>query len=143
MRRLTTAVLLGAILLVAAPTASAGNPTRTERALLVQINKARASHGLRAVRFAQPLQTRSHRYAVRLLRTDRFAHASLPPGTRENLAWATTNVASTRRIVRMWLSSPGHRATLLWRGARHAGVGVARGEFQGYRDVRMAVLRLR
>jgi uncharacterized protein YkwD len=142
-RKLTTAALIVGILLVAAPAASAGKPTRTERALLVQVNKARANHGLGPVRFAQPLQTASHRYAVRLLRTDSFVHASLPSGTRENLAWATTNIASMRRIVQMWLASPGHRANLLWRGARRAGVGVARGEFQGYRDVRMAVLRLR
>jgi uncharacterized protein YkwD len=143
MRTLPTAVLVVMVLFVAVPTAPAGGPTRTERALLAQVNRARADHGLRPVRFAQPLQTRSHRYAVRLLRTDRFVHASLPAGTRENLAWATTNIASMRRIVRMWLDSPGHRANLLWRGARRAGAGVARGEFQGHRDVRMAVLRLR
>jgi uncharacterized protein YkwD len=142
-RTLATAALVVGILLVAAPTASAGRPSRTERALLTQINRARADHGLRPVRFSQPLQTRSHSYAVRLLRSDSFAHAILAPGTRENLAWATTNVGSMRQIVQMWLASPGHRTNLLWRGARRAGVGVARGEFQGYGDVRMAVLRLR
>ena len=129
--------------LAAAAPAQAAPPTRGERALLAAVNGARTSRGLRPVRLVQPLQTRSHDYARWLLRTDAFAHASLQPGTRENLAWATVNIASARRIVRMWLESPGHRANLLWRGARRAGVGIARGHYRGYRDVRMAVLRLR
>jgi uncharacterized protein YkwD len=43
----------------------------------------------------------------------------------------------------MWLDSAGHRRNLLWRGARRAGVGVARGSYHGYSDARVAVLRLR
>ena len=133
---------LSAALTTVAP-ASAAAPTRFERTLLRTINNARAAHGLARVHFAQPLQTRSHRYAVRLLRTDSFVHAAnLPPGTNENLAWGTVNITSAREIVRMWLRSPGHRANLLWGPARRAGVGVARGEFLGYSDVRMAVARL-
>jgi uncharacterized protein YkwD len=136
------ALSVSAVLATAAP-ASAAAPTRFERALLTAINNARSSHGLARVRFAQPLQTRSHRYAVRLIRTDRFSHATnLPVGTNENLAWGTISLMSPRQIVRMWLASPGHRANLLWRGARRAGVGVARGEFRGYPDVRLAVARL-
>jgi uncharacterized protein YkwD len=127
----------------AAPAASAA-PTRAERALLTAVNEARTAHGRVALVFAQPLQRRSHRYAQWLLRTDSFHHATnLAPGTRENLAWATANIASARRVVRMWLGSPGHRRNLLWRAARRAGVGVARGPYLGYPDVRMAVLRVR
>jgi uncharacterized protein YkwD len=135
--------LLASIALVTVSPASAGPPTRFERALLAAINQARAAHGVQGVRFAQPLQTRSHRYAVRLIRTDRFAHAgNLPAYTNENLAWGTARIMGPRRIVRMWLLSPGHRANLLWRGARRAGIGVARGEFRGFSDVRVAVARL-
>jgi uncharacterized protein YkwD len=136
-------VALALALALAAPAASAA-PTRAERALLTAVNEARAAHGRVGLVFAQPLQRRSHGYAQWLLRNDRFQHATnLAPGTRENLAWATTNIASARRIVRMWLESPGHRRNLLWRGARRAGVGVARGAYLGYPDVRMAVLRVR
>jgi uncharacterized protein YkwD len=135
--------LVATIALAAVSPASAGRPTRFERALLAAINQARAAHGLHRVRFAQPLQTRSHRYAVRLIKTDQFAHAgNLPPYTNENLAWGTTGIMGPRQIVRMWLRSSGHRANLLWRTARRAGVGVARGEFRGYSDVRVAVARL-
>jgi len=142
-QRLGLAALAALLLLVAAPTASAAPPTRGERALLAAVNEARRAHGVRPVRLAWPLQDRSHRYAVRLLRTNAFRHASFAPGVRENLVWATANVAGPRRLVRMWLHSPGHRANLLWRGARRAGVGVARGAYRGHRDVRLAVLRLR
>src|SRR5918997_6896018 len=109
--------------LAAAPAAPAAPPTTAERALLRAVNEARAARGLRALRLSWPLQDRSHAYARWLLRTDSFVHASsLPPSTRENLAWGTSNVTSARRIVRMWLDSPGHRAALLWRAARRAGV---------------------
>lgn len=141
LRRLVVAVAVLA-LCAAAPVAGAA-PTRGERALLAAVNEARAAHGLRPVRLAWPLQDRAHRYAAYLLRTDRFAHAPLPRGVRENLAWGTPNASAARQIVRMWLESPGHRANLLWRGARRAGVGLARGEFRGYVGVRIAVLRLR
>jgi uncharacterized protein YkwD len=142
LRGVVLALVASVSLLMVSP-ASAGSPTRFERALLSAINQARAAQGLHRVRFAQPLQTRSHRYAVRLIRTDQFRHAgNLPAYTNENLAWGTTGIMGPRRIVRMWLLSPGHRANLLWRGARRAGVGVARGEFRGYSDVRVAVARL-
>lgn len=141
--RLTLLALSVTGVLASAAPASAGAPTRFERALLRAINSTRAAHGLNRVRFAQPLQTRSHRYAVRLIRTDSFSHATnLPAGTNENLAWGTANIARPGQIVRMWMNSPGHRANLLWAGARRAGVGVARGRFRGYSDVRMAVARL-
>jgi uncharacterized protein YkwD len=130
--------------LAGAPAASAAPPTAAERALLRAVNDARTARGLRPLRFAWPLQDRSHAYARWLLRTNSFLHSpSLSPNTRENLAWATSNIASARRIVRMWLGSPGHRAALLWRTARRAGVGLARGSYRGYPDVRVAVLRLR
>ena len=131
------------VLGIAAP-ASTAAPTRAEWALLRAVNEARVAHGRATLVVAEPLQRGSHRYALRLLRTDSFVHATnLAPGTRENLAWATANVASARRIVRMWLRSPGHRRNLLWRGARGAGVGVALGSYLGYADARVAVLRLR
>jgi uncharacterized protein YkwD len=114
-----------------------------ERAVLQLVNQVRVSRGLPRVSFAWPLQTRSRNYAGRLLRSGRFEHSHLPPNSRENLAWATTNIASARQIVRMWMRSPGHRATLLWGPARRAGVGIVRGRYRGYPDVRVAVLRFR
>ena len=143
-RTLAAAFIAAAAAVTAAPPSATAGPTQAERALLRAVNEVRAARGLPRVQLAQPLQRRTHRFAVWLLRTNRFAHAGdLRPGTCENLAWATSNIASARGIVRMWLASPGHRANLLWRAARKAGVGVARGQYQGYPDVRLAVLRLR
>jgi uncharacterized protein YkwD len=137
------AAVLAVAVTVAAPDASAARPTATERAILRAVNHQRAVHGLRAVRFAGPLQTATHHYAVRLLRTNRFVHGALPPNTRENLAWATANSGGARTIVGLWMSSPGHRRTLLWPAARRAGVGAVRGPYLGYRDALLAVLRFR
>ena len=139
---LVGATLASLALVAGAPVADAAQTT-AERVLLRAVNEARAVRGLVRVQLSPTLQRRTHRYAVWLLRTNNFVHADLQPGTCENLAWATTNIGTARRIVRMWLDSPGHRTNLLWRGARRAGVGVARGRFKGYPDVRMAVLRLR
>ena len=140
--RLALAAAALTAILLPAP-ASAARPTAFERGVLRAVNEARTARGLVRVRFAWPLQDRSKAYARELLRTGRFEHASLPPKTRENLAWATANIATPRRIVRIWLESSGHRATLLWRSARRAGIGVVRGPYRGYPDVRLAVLRFR
>jgi uncharacterized protein YkwD len=136
----TVAVLVAATVAASAPAAT---PTRSERAVLAVVNETRAARDLPRVRFGWPLQRRTHAYARYLLRTGTFGHADLAPGTRENLAWGPAAALTARRVVRLWLRSPGHRATLLWRGARRAGVGVARGPYRGEPDARVVVLRLR
>jgi uncharacterized protein YkwD len=45
----------------------------------------------------------------------------------ENLAWGTGSRASAPAIVDAWMQSPPHRANLLRRDLRLAGVGVAPG----------------
>ena len=145
MRRelLATAALLSLVASLAAPAASAVRPTRVERGILHTVNEVRGARGLPAVRFASPLQRRTHRYAVSLLRTNSFDHAVLTPGTRENLAWATSSTVGKRAIVRTWLTSPAHCRTLVWRSARRAGVGAARGPYRGYPNALVVVLRFR
>ena len=140
--RVLVAVVACALVLAAAPAAhAAGTPTRSELALLRAINEARSARGLVPVRLRWPLQPRSHAYAQTLMARDRFVHASLPRGVRENLALGTVGRMGPRSVVRMWLSSPAHRATLLWPGARSVGVGIARGKFGGYSKMRVAVSR--
>jgi uncharacterized protein YkwD len=53
------------------------------------------------------------------------------PTVGENLGWSVADGVSTRRIFRLWLASPTHRAVLLRRGFRLVGVGVTRGPFKG------------
>ena len=50
----------------------------------------------------------------------------------ETIAWGVGADGSARAIVRMWLASPPHRSTLLRRGFRYVGVGVATGSFSGF-----------
>jgi uncharacterized protein YkwD len=45
----------------------------------------------------------------------------------ENLAWGTGSRATAGAIVDAWMASPPHRANLLRRDLRLAGLGVARG----------------
>ncbi|MBD0317807.1 MAG: CAP domain-containing protein [Thermoleophilia bacterium] len=145
MRRglVATAAILSLLASLAPPAASATRATGIERGILHTVNEARAARSLPPVRFASPLQRSAHRYAARLLRTDAFDHAAIGPGTRENLAWATTGAVRPRRIVRMWLTSPAHCRTLVWRAARRAGVGAVRGPYRGYSDAIVVVLRVR
>jgi uncharacterized protein YkwD len=44
----------------------------------------------------------------------------------ENLAWGGSGLATPRRIVRMWMNSPGHRANVLRPRFREVGIGIVR-----------------
>ena len=135
---LATAVLLAAT----APAEAHRRPlTKTERALLRAINTTRASHGVGRVKVSVKLQRGAHHYAVALIRNDRFAHASLPAGVSENLALVPASSFPARRVVRLWLTSPSHRAALLSPSARRVGLGSATGSFQGFGGMRIAVAR--
>jgi uncharacterized protein YkwD len=135
--------LLACVAALASAQPAAAAPTTAERTLLRAVNDARAARGLVRLRFGSTLQRAAHRWAVYLLRNDAFYHGSLSAGTSENLAWLTCRRGWARTIVRMWLQSPGHRANLLDRSARRAGIGVARGSYTRYSCVRMAVARFR
>jgi uncharacterized protein YkwD len=49
----------------------------------------------------------------------------------ETIAWGAGADASAARLVAMWLASPPHRATILRRGFRQVGVGIAIGTMDG------------
>lgn len=56
----------------------------------------------------------------------------------ETIAWGVGTDGTADAIVRMWLESPPHRATLLRRSFRYVGVGVASGLFGGFSGARIA-----
>ncbi len=86
--------------------AAATGPSAGEYAIHRAMNAVRtANHGL----FVQRLR----RFGVRA----RYLG--------ENLAYGTGPGFSAAVVVRMWLASPPHRATLLDRGFRRVGVGLA------------------
>ena len=115
--------------------------TPDERALVQEINEARRSHGLHAVRQAAWIKRGARTYARFLLKRNLLVHASVA-GMAENLAWGTGSYRSPRAIVRRWLASPRHRAVLLWPPARRIGIGLVDGSFQGHPSARVFVVRL-
>jgi uncharacterized protein YkwD len=140
--RVTVSLLFCILALVLAGSAQAA-PTTIEKRLAARINDARDSHGLRRLRIAPRLAEGSHWWARHLIRRDKFHHSRLPAGTGEVLAWGTCSWFTTRRAVRLWLRSPGHRALVLRRGFRVVGTGWARGPWRAYDCVEMAVARFR
>jgi uncharacterized protein YkwD len=114
----------------------------SERALLAEVNRVRATHGLGALRSDGRLIRAARAHTQTMLRRNRFAHGDTLARLRrfgvrsgrvgENLAWGAGSYASAQAIVRMWLDSPRHRANLLRGGFRKIGLGTGFGSFAGH-----------
>jgi uncharacterized protein YkwD len=144
------AVLLALALLLpglAAPTAARAAGPRfdaSERALLRQVNRVRAHHGLARLRADRRLARVADLHSRDMLRSGFFAHPSSDGSSfeqrvrrhvrartiGENLA-LVNGVASPAQIVRMWLDSAHHREILLAPGFRLLGVGQRAGDHGG------------
>jgi len=120
----------------AAPAAQASSARMNagERAIVRAINRARASHGVRALRGHRRLARAADAHTRSMLRSDYFSHGAFSQRLRryvsmrrigETIAW--TSRCSARMVVRMWLNSPPHRAVLLSGGFRRNGVGRRKG----------------
>jgi uncharacterized protein YkwD len=119
-----------------------------EASLLSAINRARARHGAPPLRISSPLQRAARAHSNAMLRTGNFDHGDWYSRLRrhgsrgrtlgETIAWGVGSDGTARAILRMWLASPPHRATLLRRGFRYVGVGVATGSFSGFGGASMA-----
>lgn len=149
-KRLLPLLLAAGALWSAVPAAASAAPAcPTAKPLTVttlcHINKARADHGLRRLRFDQRLDraARSHsrdmvanRYFSHTSRaglssSDRIAKTGWMRGRRrwtvgENIAWRMGD-PSPGAVVRAWLRSRPHRRILLTRTFRVIGIGVASG----------------
>lgn len=140
MRKQTLFILALASLLLA-PTASAGALNATEKALLGEMNRVRAAHGLGSLQVDARLQRAARSHTSDMLRRGYFAHGSFSrrvqavgakgPRLGENLAWGQGESGKPQRIVGMWLASPPHRANLLRPGFRRVGLGARYGTFGG------------
>lgn len=119
-----------------------------EQNLLRSINQARARHGAPPLRVASPLQRAARAHSNAMLRTGNFTHGNWYQRLRrhgargrtlgEVIGWGSGGSGSAGSIVRMWLASPPHRATMLDRSFRYVGVGVAAGSFAGFGGARIA-----
>jgi uncharacterized protein YkwD len=141
------------------PAPAAGGANAAAPAVLRLVNRERARHGLRPLRGDRRLAGVARRHARDLVRYRFFGHTSPRRGslrrrvarsgfTRgrrrwtagENLAMGRGRAASARRVVRAWMTSPGHRANILGRAFTSAGLGVARGLPTGARRGRTVVM---
>lgn len=111
---------------------------RAERKVIRLVNHIRARHGLHRLAVSRALATAATGHSGDMIRANFFGHASsngTPMRVRvqrytrarwvgENLAVVSRVRGSTaRRVVLMWMRSPGHRRVLLSRRSRRIGVG--------------------
>jgi uncharacterized protein YkwD len=105
-----------------------------ERAVVRAINRVRAAHGLRTLRSHRRLARAADAHTRSMLRSDYFSHGAFSQRLRRYVSFrrigetiAMTTRCSARKVVRMWLNSPPHRALLLSGGFRRIGVGRRKG----------------
>jgi uncharacterized protein YkwD len=114
---------------------------RSETAIVLVVNQARTTRGLRPLHFDTRLQRAARAHSEDMMRGGYFGHGAFGRrlssyGVRgrsvgENLAWGTGPLGGARAIVGEWLRSPEHRANLLRPGFRRVGVGSLVGPFAG------------
>jgi len=131
------AAALVAVLAIA-PAASAGPRLNAfERAVIAELNDARAAQGLAALRPCRGLNRAADRHSRDMLRRDFFDHPSsdgTPFDRRvrrfakvssvgETLAALPQRTGGAETVVQMWLESPAHRGIVLAPGFRRIGIG--------------------
>ena len=146
-RVLRTSLALAAILLLALPATAGAGLTRTESLLIREMNRVRAQHGLRRLRYDPTLERAARAHSHVMLRKDVFAHGAfrarlvqfgvIAAIAGENLAWGTGTAGTTRATVVAWLESPEHRANLLSPSFTRIGVGALVGPFLGFTGARV------
>jgi uncharacterized protein YkwD len=137
----------GAAAAVACPGAglrpSARNIPAVDAATLCLVNRVRAAHHLRSLRANPELGHVASGQVSHMMRMDYFADIrptgqtplSLVSATRypihalsvsvgQNIAWGTGSLATPAHILAAWMASPPHRAIVLSREYRDAGVAV-------------------
>ena len=103
-----------------------------EDALMVRINQARATNGLRKIwNFDVCTDRLAEQWGQRIARTGLFEHRNQRQVIRKcNKSWAGETLVrgtglSPEKMVELWLDSPGHREILLSPRASRAGVAIA------------------
>lgn len=127
----------------AAAIPSTSDVERTRLATRCLINRERASRGLRPLTRHLALWRAAVGHSRDMAQRGYFSHRSLGGGSAEarvraagyptgramvaeNLGWGSGALASPAAIVRSWMASPAHRATILHPRLRELGVGIAR-----------------
>jgi uncharacterized protein YkwD len=136
-RRLVVAA--AAALVVAAPASAAST---SQLALLKEMNRVRAAHGLQKLSLDPTLGRAALAHSREMAASNVFTHGAFRtrmvsfhargPVVGENLAWGVGSYGSPRGIVTAWLRSPGHRANLLRPGFSRVGLGELIASFHGF-----------
>ena len=125
---LIVSLLLSCVTLVSITSAASAATLRPRTALLYQINRVRALHGVAPVYPSAQLQLAANHHSDDMMMHDYFAHTS-PTGSSvysritasgfvngynwvggETLAWGTGTLATPLGTVNAWLASPEHRS---------------------------------
>jgi uncharacterized protein YkwD len=128
------------------PTAQTSTVTLANSALCL-VNQERSSRGLRPLKANKRLAKAASGHARDMNTRGYFSHdtegggtfvdrirkagympARVFPTLGEDLAWGSGTLGTPREIVAAWMASPGHRANILDRKFREAGMGVAFGD---------------
>lgn len=145
----------------AAATSNLSAQDALEAPLLAELNRVRASHGLRPVTASIPLARAADAHAASMGRIGYFSHTSADGTTfdkrigrfypaasfklwkvGENLLWSSGELSAAEAVA-LWMASPGHRRNILDPAWRRIGVSAVRaaaagGTFGG-RDVTLLV----
>jgi uncharacterized protein YkwD len=127
---MSAAAALTAATVAAAPAAPAQAGTRKQ--MIRTINYVRAMGGRRPLTFSRRLSRAANAWARHLMSSSVLAHAAIPNGEGESIAWHTGGNAAIDSTVREWWDSSGHRRVMMAR-FRRAGAGRATGYFGGRR----------
>jgi uncharacterized protein YkwD len=128
------------------PTAQASTVALANAALCL-VNQERTSRGLKPLKANRRLAKAAVGHARDMVVKGYFSHDSADgrsfvdrirnagyiaprafPSLGEDLAWGSGTLGTPRDIVQSWMESPGHRANILDRKFREAGLGVAFGD---------------
>lgn len=125
-----------------------GTLTVQEQSLLQAINQARTARGVPPLRVGSRLQRAARAHSRAMARTGSFTHGGWYRRLRrhgvrgrvigENVAWGVGTSGTASAIVSMWLASPQHRTTMLNRGFRRIGIGIAVGTMEGLAGANVA-----
>jgi uncharacterized protein YkwD len=114
--------------LTMAATRTATSPDVYERRVQRLVNHRRDAHGLRRLRMATCPDTVAEGWSRFLASNNEFFHQSMTDVLNQcNARYAGETLGrgsmTPRKLVRMWMESPGHRAVLLSTKSRRIGVG--------------------
>lgn len=135
---LTTLLVLSFAATAPAAEAASARIDSGERAVIRAINRARHAHGLRGLRANGRLARAANAHTLSMLRSNSFSHGAFATRLRRYVSFrrigetiAMTSRCSARKVVRLWMNSPPHRAVLLSGTFRRVGIGRRRGDL-GY-----------